>query len=279
MNVVDQCIVIPGMLFCAVLFAEISQAAFQSARSHFSWFMRTAILSVAFASISAAQSFTVASIRPRAEAVPFEHDGKTEITPGRLTMRDVTVATCIKWAYGVQNSQIAGPDWIDSSSRRFDIEARADAGATAAQMKEMMKTLLAERFGLKFHHESRELTSYFLTAPKGASKLHESSPDTQPYRENTDVSTIARALSMHEFADFISQPLHMPVVDDTGLRGRYDFTLNFTAYLPNDGSDILDNGNAIIISALQGELGLKLESKKQPVEVMVVDHIDEASAN
>jgi uncharacterized protein (TIGR03435 family) len=229
--------------------------------------------------VVAAQSFTAASIRASAEPVQFEHDGKTEITPGLLTMRDVTVATCIKFAYGVQSSQIAGPDWIDSDSGRFDIQARANQATTRDQMKVMMQSLLAERFGLKFHRETRELTAYALTAPKGGGKLHESAPETQPYRENTATGTIARGLSIHEFTDFISQPLHMPVIDQTGLAGRYDFTLDFTSYLPANNSTVIDNGNGIIISALQGELGLKLESKKLPVEVLAIDHIEQPSAN
>jgi uncharacterized protein (TIGR03435 family) len=143
----------------------------------------------------------------------------------------------------------------------------------------MMQALLVERFGLKFHHETREITAFSLTAPKGGSKLHESAPGTQLSRENTAISTIARGITMHEFADFISQPLHMPVIDQTGLTARYDFTLDFTAYLPANNSTVIDNGNGIIISALQGELGLKMESKKLPVEVMVIDHIEQPSAN
>src|ERR1700712_5614851 len=74
---------------------------------------------------SAAQAaFAVASIRPSAESVRFEHDGKTTTSPGRLLMRDVTVSTCIKWAYGVQSSQVSGPDSVDHV--RYDIEAKAD---------------------------------------------------------------------------------------------------------------------------------------------------------
>lgn len=241
--------------------------------------MRSAILSIAFAGVAAAQSFTAASIRPSAAPINNEHDGKTEITPGLLTMRDVNVDTCIKFAYGVQNSQIAGPGWMDSGDLHFDIQARTGAGTTTDQMRDMMKTLLAERFGLKFHHETREITAFAMTAPKGAAKLHESAPGTQPYRENTAISTIAKALTMREFADFLSQPLHMPVIDQTGLSARYDFTLDFTAYLPHDGSAVIDNGNGIVISALQGELGLKMESKKLPIDVMVVDHIEQPSAN
>lgn len=229
------------------------------------------------ASGQAPPEFIAASIRPSAAPVQFEHDGTTEITPGLLTMRDVTTATCIKWAYGVQDSQIAGPKWLQSD--HFDILARAAGDASADQMKAMMRSTLAGRFRLTFHRENRELQAYALTVAKGGPKLRESAPGTHPYRENTTVSTIGRALSMREFADFISGPLHMPVVDSTGLAGRYDFTLDFTAYLPDNNSAAPDNINGIIISALQGELGLKLESKKESVEVLVVDQVEPPSPN
>ena len=89
-----------------------------------------------------AQTFAVASIRPSAAEVQFEHDGKTVTTPGTVTMRDVTVATCIKWAYGVQDSQIAGPKWLQSE--HFDITARADGPADPGELRKMMQALPAD---------------------------------------------------------------------------------------------------------------------------------------
>src|SRR5271163_197202 len=90
---------------------------------------------------ASAQAFAVASIRPSAAEVKFEHDGKTETTPGNLRMQDVTVSTCIKWAYGVQDSQISGPEWLQS--QHYDIVAKADGPVAADQMKVMLRTLLA----------------------------------------------------------------------------------------------------------------------------------------
>ena len=109
------------------------------------------------AALASAQSFAVASIRPSAEDVKFEHDGKTEITPGTLTMRDVTAATCIKFAYSVQDSQISGPERLQSD--HFDIIAKADAPVADGQLnndqlKLMMQALLADRFKLAFHRQS-----------------------------------------------------------------------------------------------------------------------------
>jgi uncharacterized protein (TIGR03435 family) len=235
------------------------------------------LLNAAFVS---AQTFAVASIRPSAEDVKFEHDGKTEITPGTLTMRDVTAATCIKFAYGVQDSQISGPDWLQSD--HFDILAKADSPVAEDQLKLMMQALLADRFKLAFHRQNKELSAYAMTVAKGGAKLKESAPGTKPYRENSAVGSIVRAWTMKEWADFISGPMRTPVVDMTGLKGRYDFSLDFTAYLPggeNAMNVAFDNANGIMIAAMQGELGLKMESRNEAVEVLVIDHVEQPSAN
>lgn len=222
----------------------------------------------------------MASIKPSAAEVKFEHDGKTETSPGAVIMRDVTLATCIKWAYAVQDSQIAGPAWLQSE--HFDILAKADNPAAVEQLKLMMRTLLTDRFSLAFHNEKKELRSYVMTVARGGHKLRESPDNAKPSRQNSANGTVAKALTMAEFASFIAGPLQTPVVDMTGLKGRYDFTLDFTAYLPADAKtmrvDFADT-NGIIISALQGELGLKMESKKELVDVMVIDHVARPSPN
>jgi uncharacterized protein (TIGR03435 family) len=235
------------------------------------------LLNVAFAS---AQTFAAASIRSSAGDVKFEHDGKTEISPGNITMRDVTLATCIKFAYGVQDSQISGPEWLQSE--HFDILAKADTPAAKDQLKFMMQALLADRFKLSFHRQNKELSAYAMTVAKGGAKLKEAAADTQPFRENSAVGSIVRAMTMKEWADFISGPMRTPVVDMTGLKGRYDFSLDFTAYLPggeNAMNVAFDNANGIMIAAMQGELGLKLESRKETVEVLTIDHVEKPSAN
>jgi uncharacterized protein (TIGR03435 family) len=239
--------------------------------------MGFAVLAGATAS---AQTFAVASIRPSAAEVQFEHDGKTVTTPGTVTMRDVTVATCIKWAYGVQDSQVSGPAWLQSD--HFDITAKADEPVADEQMKLMMRALLAERFALSFHRQKKELRSYVMTVAKGGPKLHESAPDVKPFRENSATGTVAKATTMKEFGDFMAGPLQAPVVDMTGLTGRYDFTLDFTRYLPTGESVMkidFDNTSGIIISALRGELGLDLQSRKEDVEVLVIDRVERPSDN
>jgi uncharacterized protein (TIGR03435 family) len=230
--------------------------------------------------LAATPEFAVVSIRPSAEPVAFEHDGKTELSAIGLRMRDVTAATCIKWAYGVQDSQIVGPRWLQSD--HFDIAARTDSPTEIEQMKLMMQNMLTDRFQLVFRRERREMKAYELKVAKGGHKLHESAANSVPDRQNSAIGTIARAITMQEFADFIAGPLNTPVLDATGLKGRYDFNLDFSTYIPADEHsmkpDYIDE-NGIIANALQGELGLKLDMRKTTVEVMVIERVEKPSEN
>ena len=222
-------------------------------------------------------AFAVASIRPSAESVRFEHDGITETTAGSVHMRDVTVATCITWAYGVQHGQVSGPAWIEND--HWDIQAKADEPVKDAQLKLMMRTLLADRFKLALHHEQRELRAYVLTVGKSEKKFKQADPAEVPLRTNSAMGSVVRALTMQEFADFISQPLQKPVVDKTGLPGRWDFSFDFTNYLPKREGEERPDFEGVLNATLQGEVGLKLESEKTLVDVMVVDHVEKPSQN
>jgi len=222
-------------------------------------------------------AFAVATIRPSAKSVQFERDGKTDVSPGHVQMRDVTVSTCLKWAYGVQQSQIVGPETITHD--HFDIEAKADDPVGPDELKLMMQALLAERFDLKFHREKRELKSYSLVVAKGGSKVKPAAADEPTSRVNSATGTVARAVTIQEFADFVAGPLETPVVDKTGLAGRYDFTLDFTSYLPVGEKAMRPDMTELVFAAVQGELGLKFEPGKAMVEMLVVDHLDKPSVN
>jgi uncharacterized protein (TIGR03435 family) len=240
-----------------------------------------ACLAIPVAAQAQRASFAAATIRLSSGAVQFEHDGKTEIAPVTLQMHDVTVDTCLKWAYGVQSSQISGPAWLDSE--RYDIVAKADTPASEAEMKLMLQSLLADRFQLAFHHQSKESKAFALTVAKGGPKLSPAAaPDAKPFRQNSANGTIAKSMTIRDFADFISGPLQMPVVNETGLTGKYDFTIDFKPYLPDPSKNMdgtrLDTPS-ILMLALQDELGLKLESRKTQIDVMVIDHVEKPSAN
>ena len=221
--------------------------------------------------------FAVAVIRPSSQDVKFERDGKTDTLPGHVMMRDVTVQTCIKWAYGVQRAQVVGPDELEQI--HYDIEAKADEPVPDEQLKLMMQTMLAERFGLKFHRERRELKGYAMTLIKPSAKLHPSVGDGKMYRENSAVGTVAKFITLQEFADFMAGPLETPVQDQTGLKGKYDLVLDFTNYIPMEERTMRPDMMGVVFAAMQGELGLKLQSEKVTVDVLVVDHLQKPSEN
>ncbi|ADW69992.1 TIGR03435 family protein [Granulicella tundricola] len=241
--------------------------------------MRNIILTlVLLAPLAArAQTFAVASIRPTTIPVEFERDGSTKLTPGALHMRDVTVSTCIKWAYGVQRSQVSGPPWIESD--HFDIEARSDAPATEAQTRLMMRALLADRFKLTFHQEKKELRGFALLPAKNGTKLHPVAVEEESFRQNSVNGMTARSLTMHDFTDFIAGVLEKPTVDQSGLPGKYDFKIDFTHYVPTEENGERPDAAAVINATLQGELGLKIEPQKVTVDVMVLDHVQPPSPN
>lgn len=236
------------------------------------------VLALAVGSAGAQATFAVASIRPSSEAVKFERDGKTDVTPVSLHMRDVTVQTCIKWAYGLQRAQVVGSDELEQT--HYDIEARTDEPVKPEKMRLMMQALLAERFRLKFHREQKEMRRYAMVVlPTGIKNMKQSAPGAEVYRQNSARGTVARSMTMQEWADFLAGPLETPVVDKTGLAGAYDFSIDFTPYLPKDQVPMQQDPGYIVNITLQGEIGLKLEPGKGPVEVMVVDHLEKPSEN
>jgi len=150
-------------------------------------------------------------------------------------------------------------------------------------MKQMMQTLLAERFKLNFHRQSKELKAFVLTVAKGGAKVSPAAaPDAKPFRQNSANGTVAKSMTIREFGDFISGPLQMPVVDETGLTGKYDFAIDFTPYLPDPAHNMdgtKPDTTGILMAAMEGELGIKMESRKAQVEVMVIDHVEKPSEN
>jgi uncharacterized protein (TIGR03435 family) len=222
-------------------------------------------------------SFAVAVIRPSAAPVPFVRAGKTDATLDTLRMQDVTVAACIEWAYHVQDSQIAGPDWV--RSEHFEITAKTDNPVPREQMRLMMKSLLAERFHLSFRTESRKVKGYALVSARRSMKLKPAAVDAYSRIENSAMGFIAKSTTMPEFADYLVDPMQTPVVDETGLAGKYDFSVDFTSYLPADSDTVRPDVISVMMITLEGELGLKLEPRKVPVNVLVIDHIEKPTAN
>jgi uncharacterized protein (TIGR03435 family) len=194
-------------------------------------------------------------------------------SPGGLTVRNATLSGCIQWAYGVRDFQVPGPAWVNED--RFDIMAKAAGEVPESQLRAMLQTLLAQRFQLTFHRQQKDLQSYALVVAKNGSKLHETTAEgpSSMRRERTGV-TVERA-TLAQFADALTQLLQVPVFDATGLTGRYDVTVDMAPYVSLDSGAAPDMVS-IAIAALQDLLGLKLEVRKTPAEVLVIDHAERA---
>jgi uncharacterized protein (TIGR03435 family) len=210
----------------------------------------------------------------------------------QLVIVGFTLSDLIKHAYDVQDKQITGaPDWMDTD--KFDINAKPDvAGSPSpAQLREMVKKLLADRFQLKIHTEHKTMSAYALTVAKSGPKMTKNtSTDGLPglFFGPPIITLRVRNATISEFVDLMqSTVLDRPVVDDTGLTGHWDFSLNWTP----DASQFVSAGWKMpppstagdapppLFTAIQEQLGLKLEAEKTSVPVLVIDHVDHPSAN
>ncbi len=225
-------------------------------------------------------AFEVASIRPSSYAGDELNElnvGRELIStaPGSLTIRGASLRVCIQWAYNVQAAQIEGPGWLKDAG--FDIVAKASKPANDDQLRLMLKMLLADRFGLKAHTEHKEMQVYELTVAKGGPKFHESTTGGPPLFGNAGRGAlVAERVSMSDLAEKVSEPLAHPVLDATGLKGRYDIHIDATAYMAsagNDGGGQMDI-MSLLFTAFQQQLGLKIESRKDATEILVVDSVE-----
>jgi uncharacterized protein (TIGR03435 family) len=195
---------------------------------------------------------------------------------GEVTLGNTTLSECIRFAYGLSSEdQISGPEWIRDRHIRFDIIAKAPPATPHDQILLMMQELLQDRFGLAIHREPRRIAHLELTAGKGAPKLHESNPDITMARRFIGIGHLDYVhIPMDRLAVLLSRSLKQPVLDRTGLKGFYDIDLQWT----DDASPSSDADAARypdIFGAVREQLGLKLESSKEPVEVIVLDHAEQ----
>jgi uncharacterized protein (TIGR03435 family) len=224
-------------------------------------------------------SFAVATIKPHDPDV----GGQQFNTSGdRVIIRDQTVASMVSFAYAIHSHQIAdAPDWIYHD--RFDVEGKTDTEGEPSlrQFQEMLQKLLADRFGLKVHRDKRELSVYAMRLAKGGPKLKpaadlNSDPDQEANSHGTELTQTYTNSSMSDFILGMQFFLDRPLVDQTGLTGRYDFTFRYNA----DEAHTTDpNAPPGIFTAVQEQLGLKFEPVKAPADVFVIDHVERPSAN
>lgn len=221
-------------------------------------------------------SFEVASIKnsdPNDGSSGFQTQGQ------RIYFENETVNSMISYAYGVHAKQVVdAPSWFESE--RFDIRGVADVEGVPndVQQKEMLRKLLAERFHLQFQKGKRELSCYALMVAKGGPKMEASKSGPDALRDESGSSNRVRATyrftneSMEQFAGFLQFELDRPVVDQTGLKGKYNFQLTWT----KDVAPVTDENAAPgFFTAIQEQAGLKVEPTKAEVDVMAVTHAEQ----
>lgn len=179
----------------------------------------------------------------------------------------------IVFAYGLKEYQVIGPSWLTDDSVCFDIQAKAPPETTEKQMTVMLQTLLAERFHLSAHRETRTLPVYELVPAKGGPRLQKSAAEgTNSNLGSSDRGTMEGTnVPISLLAESLSDHVNRPVLDKTGIEGRFDLKLTY---------DPQENGGErpSIYTALEQQLGLRLQPAKAPVEVLVIDHIDRTPA-
>lgn len=274
--------------------------------------------------------FEVATIKPAAPLNGGAIAIGTKADPGRVTYNGVPLTLLVMNAYKIKRYQITGgPDWLNSE--RFDVIAKLPEGAKQDQVPEMLQSLLEDRFGLKLHHDTKELPLYELTVAKGGPKIKASVEDPNAKdtplpppgqlktkdgvpqlptgRKGTFImmrpgamTLVSNVATLSDFASRLADQLGTPVVDKTGLSGTYDFAVSFA---PEPGQGVLafsgppppapGAGGAAgagaagpkplsadaqqfdappLAAAIQEQLGLKLEKKKGPVDILVIEHIE-----
>jgi uncharacterized protein (TIGR03435 family) len=221
--------------------------------------------------------FDVASIR--ASQIGRGGEGsrreKVQISPGSLNMQNVSLKSAIRWAYHVMDYQVSGPDWLNFE--RFDIAAKAAEPASEDQMRMMLQALLAERFKLALHRETKELPAYVLVVAKGGLKFHESQTEGEPVLnpDKARMGVEVKGVPATQFIEMLSNILHAPVINKTGLEGRYDATVNVGKYMPDGSAGAAPfDPVSMVMTALQEELGLKLESKKMALDFLIIDRVE-----
>jgi len=224
------------------------------------------------ASVLWAQSpaFEVASVK-----VNHSGDGSSNaprLTNGRLVAENATMRTILQTAYGLSALQIAGPAWIDSD--RFDLEAKSPAGIPDSAMMPMLQALLKERFQMAAHSETRSTAVYDLTVTKGGPKFLPFDPAKipEPPPRNGAAAMIIGPMTMEGLAGSLARAAGRPVVNKTGLEGRYFCAVTYSPIRAQGNAG--DAGGADIFAAVQEQLGLKLEPAKAPLEFLIVDRAD-----
>ena len=282
-----------------------------------SWIACAALFgsSLAFSQGPGKLTFEVASIKASEPSQEGRIAMRMGADAGMLRYNNVSLKDCIRTAYRVKDFQVEGPDWIGSA--RFDITAKLPEGASQDQIPEMLQALLADRFKLQIHRETKDHAIYALVVGKGGPKLKPAEVPTGdapqaggpggPGRgglgrggmmmtvDDAGAHLKASSVTLASLGELMARFSERPIVDLTGIQGQYDFDLVFTPEtlrgVPGGGRAVVGPGGGgaggggpapaegasdragSIYDSVQ-KYGLKLESRKAPMELIVVDHLE-----
>ena len=212
--------------------------------------------------------FDVASVKANHSG---NDKGSIQMAKGALTMMNAPLVKIISTAFGISEDRdaylLAGPSWI--REERYDVIAKFPAASSADQVRLMLQALLNERFGMRFHREMREVPAYALIVAKSGLKARPAAEGSLGGFRRGAGHLESRSGTMAALADKLSQSSDRPVVDKTAIPGAYEFALDWVPdQLQNEG-----RGGPSLFSAIQDQIGLKLEARREAMEVVVVDYL------
>jgi uncharacterized protein (TIGR03435 family) len=276
--------------------------------------IRTVVLLVLAALLVFGQEFEVASIRPSAPSAPGQPIAGLHIDGAIVRYSALSLKLYLGMAYNLKNYEISAPDWM--ASERWDITAKLPDGSDPKQIPEMLQALLRDRFKMKMHRETQDFPVYGLVIGKGELKLKESTADpaaesSESPKQSVNVATSGtgtgttvtygngsyftlddnkfkgKKLPMAIISGALARFADRPVVDMTGLKGNYDFTMEFSpedframmiraaiaqgSVLPPEVLKLVDASSGDTLFNAVDKLGLKLEPRKAPLEILVID--------
>lgn len=218
--------------------------------------------------LTGSPTFEVASIR---RDVSGGNGGGTRLSRGGIfTATNSTLQALIRYGYGVKDYQIQGPGWM--GTERYDIEAKAGSERSAQEVQLMLQNLLADRFGMKIRRDVRQMPVYALVVARDGPKLRESKPADSSSMSSSNHSLMANKITLPVLSSILSGQMDRPVLDQTGLPGTFDITLEWTP----DAPAVADGPppGPSLFTALQEQLGIRLESRTGPVDLLIVDHAE-----
>jgi uncharacterized protein (TIGR03435 family) len=215
------------------------------------------------------RAFEVASVKPN-------HSGEHPRTyprmrNGTFTAEMASLKTLLVVAYGLTELRINGPDWLDTE--KYDITAKAPEGVPDSEVGPLLQSLLKDRFHLESHFETREMPAYDMNVSKGGIKLTLFDPAHPPQTpRNYGQSVMIGVGTTSQIADALARVAGRPVVDKTGIDGRFGWMVNYTPFSAN--ADSANSPAPDIFAAIEQQLGLKLEPKKKALQILVIDHAE-----